>query len=56
MAEKLQRSNPEAFRNIVGRMMEAHGRGFWNPEAETLQKLQDLYALSDAEIEGVLDV
>jgi len=25
-----QMHNPEAFRNIVGRMLEAHGRGFGN--------------------------
>jgi magnesium chelatase subunit H len=28
MAEKLRQANPEAFRNIVGRMLEASGRGF----------------------------
>ena len=53
MAEKLRSSNPEAFRNIVGRMLEANGRGFWQPEEEKLQKLQQLYELSEAEIEGV---
>jgi magnesium chelatase subunit H len=29
MAEKLKKANPEAFRNIVGRILEANGRGFW---------------------------
>ena len=53
MAEKLRKSNPEAFRNIVGRMLEAHGRGFWHPSEEKLKKLRDLYDLSDREIEGV---
>lgn len=28
MAEKLCQVNPEAFHNIVGRMLEAHGREF----------------------------
>ena len=53
MAEKLRKANPEAFRNIVGRMLEAHGRGFWNPDSEKLEKLQELYSLTENEIEGV---
>lgn len=53
MAEKLRKANPEAFRNIVGRMLEAHGRGFWNPDSEKLEKLQALYSLTEDEIEGV---
>ncbi|MEG3437576.1 magnesium chelatase subunit H [Pannus brasiliensis CCIBt3594] len=53
MAAKLRKANPEAFRNIVGRMLEAHGRGFWNADEEKLQKLQELYQLTDEEIEGV---
>ncbi|WP_017318044.1 magnesium chelatase subunit H [Mastigocladopsis repens] len=53
MAEKLRKANPEAFRNIVARMLEAHGRGFWQAGEEKLQKLRELYELTDEEIEGV---
>ncbi|BAY48697.1 protoporphyrin IX magnesium chelatase [Scytonema sp. HK-05] len=53
MAEKLRKANPEAFRNIVARMLEAHGRGFWQAGDEKLQKLRELYELTDEEIEGV---
>jgi magnesium chelatase subunit H len=53
MAEKLQTANPEAFRNIIGRMLEANGRGFWSPDAEKLAQLRELYELTDREIEGV---
>jgi magnesium chelatase subunit H len=53
MANKLRESNPEAFRNIVGRMLEANGRGFWQPSEEKLQKLRELYELTDEELEGV---
>lgn len=53
MARQLREANPEAFRNIVGRMLEANGRGFWQPDAEKLQQLRDLYELTDEEIEGV---
>ncbi|GET40297.1 magnesium chelatase subunit H [Microseira wollei] len=53
MAKKLREANPEAFRNIVGRMLEAHGRGFWEADEEKLQKLRELYELTDEELEGV---
>ena len=53
MAKKLREANPEAFRNIVGRMLEAQGRGFWQPEADKLDKLRQLYELADEELEGV---
>ena len=53
MAEKLRQANPEAFRNIVGRMIEANGRGFWDADEETLEKLRNLYELTDEELEGV---
>ncbi|MCA1992108.1 MAG: cobaltochelatase subunit CobN, partial [Coleofasciculus sp. S288] len=53
MAQKLRKANPEAFRNIVGRMLEANGRGFWQPSEEKLQQLRHLYELTDEELEGV---
>ncbi|AFY56659.1 cobaltochelatase CobN subunit [Rivularia sp. PCC 7116] len=53
MAEKLRKANPEAFKNIVGRMLEAHGRGFWDASDEKLQKLRELYELTDEQLEGV---
>jgi len=56
MAEKLRHANPEAFRNIVGRMLEAHGRGFWQPDAEKLDKLRDLYEQTDEDLEGVISI
>jgi magnesium chelatase subunit H len=53
MAKKLQESNPEAFRNIVARMLEAHGRGFWSPEPDKLAQLRQLYEMTEDAIEGV---
>jgi magnesium chelatase subunit H len=53
MSERLRKANPEAFRNIVGRMLEANGRGFWHPEEDTLAQLRALYDLTDQELEGV---
>ena len=43
----------QAFNNILKRMLEAKGRGMWNADAETLERLQKLYAQSDAALEGV---
>ncbi|MDJ0679348.1 MAG: magnesium chelatase subunit H [Xenococcaceae cyanobacterium MO_167.B52] len=53
MAKKLQAANPEAFRNIVGRAIEAHGRGFWDADDEKLEKLRELYQSAEDELEGV---
>ena len=53
MADKLRKANPEAFRNILGRMLEAHGRGFWQADTDKLDKLRQLYELTDEELEGV---
>ncbi|MBF2063575.1 MAG: magnesium chelatase subunit H [Calothrix sp. C42_A2020_038] len=53
MVEKLRKANPEAFRNIVARMLEAHGRGFWNASEDKLQKLRELYELTDEQLEGI---
>ncbi|NES73925.1 MAG: protoporphyrin IX magnesium chelatase, partial [Okeania sp. SIO2D1] len=53
MAAKLREANPEAFRNIVGRMLEANGRGLWDADRDRLAKLRELYELTDEELEGV---
>jgi magnesium chelatase subunit H len=53
MAEKLRKANPEAFRNIVGRMLEANGRGFWQADEERLRELRALYDVADEELEGI---
>ncbi|HEY9697293.1 MAG TPA: magnesium chelatase subunit H [Trichocoleus sp.] len=55
MVAKLQQANPEAFRNIVGRMLEAQGRGFWSPETEKLAKLRQLYEQTDEALEGITE-
>ncbi|MEM1368785.1 MAG: magnesium chelatase subunit H [Cyanobacteria bacterium P01_H01_bin.15] len=53
MAEKLRESNPEAFRNVVGRLLEANGRGLWQAEEAKLEQLQTLYAETDDVLEGI---
>jgi magnesium chelatase subunit H len=53
MAEKLRKANPEAFKNILGRMLEASGRGLWQADGDKLEKLRQLYDLTDEQLEGV---
>eukprot|EP00850_Spirogloea_muscicola_P002275 SM000008S22364 [mRNA] locus=s8:1270267:1283112:- [translate_table: standard] len=54
MAAQLRKNNPQAFQNIVKRMLEAAGRGLWeNPDPSTLERLRNLYAEVDEELEGV---
>ena len=51
VARQLQRSNPEAFKNVVRRLLEAAGRGMWSTGDDTLEKLRELYASADDLIE-----
>lgn len=54
VAKRLKEANPEAFRNIISRMLEANGRGFWRPRESVLLKLQELYDDVDDEIESIV--
>ena len=51
MREKLREANPEAFKNVVRRMLELHGRGFWDADDERIKELQELYSELDTEVE-----
>uniref|UniRef100_A0A1D2AA30 CobN/magnesium chelatase domain-containing protein n=2 Tax=Auxenochlorella protothecoides TaxID=3075 RepID=A0A1D2AA30_AUXPR len=53
MADRLREANPEAFRNLLRRCLEAAGRGLWTPGEGVLEGLQQLDADMDAELEGV---
>lgn len=53
MARRLREANPEAFRNVVGRLLEAHSRGLWTAPADKIDRLRNLHELTDAELEGV---
>ena len=53
VAAKLQKNNPEAFKNVVRRLLEASGRGMWETDDETIEKLKNLYADADDMVEQV---
>ncbi|TVQ46323.1 MAG: magnesium chelatase subunit H [Gammaproteobacteria bacterium] len=51
MRERLTALNPKAMRNIVGRMLEANGRGLWNADPAIIDQLQEIYADLEDRIE-----
>ena len=53
MRERLRKANPQAFRNVLKRMLEAAGRGLWNAEEKVLDELRALYAETEDALEGV---
>ena len=44
MFARLQELNPYSVRSLTKRLLEAHDRGYWNPDEEILEKLRDLIA------------
>ena len=56
MQEFFRQSSPWALQSITERLLEAAQRGMWeNPDAETLERLQETFLEMDGEIEGVVD-
>lgn len=53
MRERLMKANPKAFKNIVGRMLEASGRGMWSADPDTIEKLQEIYSDLEDRLEGI---
>jgi len=53
MAQTLRRNNPDAFKNVLQRFIEASGRGLWDADEALLEKLQAMYQDLDDQIEGV---
>merc|ERR1711871_1582322 len=43
MAQTLRRNNPDAFKNVLQRFIEASGRGLWDADEALLKKLQAMY-------------
>ena len=55
MRERLATLNPQAIKNIVGRMLEAHGRGMWKADQDMISELQEIYADLEDRLEGMND-
>jgi magnesium chelatase subunit H len=54
MLERLRRLNPHSARTMVGRLLEAAGRGFWSADQAVLQRLQRAYNELEDRLEGVV--
>ncbi|HYO62917.1 MAG TPA: cobaltochelatase subunit CobN [Pyrinomonadaceae bacterium] len=53
MLERLSELNPHSARALVGRLLEAEGRGFWPAERATVEQLREVFALLEDRLEGV---
>jgi magnesium chelatase subunit H len=54
MLDRLRSLNPHSARSLVGRLLEAHGRGYWEAQESTLDKLRDISISLEDQLEGVL--
>ena len=54
MLDRLRSLNPHSARMLVGRLLEASGRGFWPAEQSVLERLQDIFARLEDKLEGVV--
>jgi magnesium chelatase subunit H len=53
MLERLRALNPHSARTLVGRLLEASGRGYWDAEQSVLDRMQAAFAGIEDELEGV---
>jgi magnesium chelatase subunit H len=54
MLERLRNLNPHSAHSLVGRLLEANGRGYWNAERDTLAQLRDIIGSLEDHMEGVV--
>jgi magnesium chelatase subunit H len=53
MLDRLRSLNPHSARTLVGRLLEASGRGFWSAEQSVVERLRDIFAALEDKLEGV---
>ena len=53
MLERLRSLNPHSARTLIGRLLEASGRGFWKAEQSVLDQLQHVLGNLEDKLEGV---
>jgi magnesium chelatase subunit H len=53
MLDRLRTLNPHSARTLVGRLLEASGRGFWRAEQSVLDRLRDAFSGLEDQLEGV---
>ncbi len=53
MLNRLRALNPHSARTLVGRLLEAAGRGFWSADQYVLERLQAAFAGLEDQLEGI---
>jgi magnesium chelatase subunit H len=53
MLERLRSLNPHSAHSLVGRLLEANGRGYWDAEPEVLDQLREIIESLEDQLEGV---
>jgi magnesium chelatase subunit H len=53
MLERLRTLNPHSARSLVGRLLEAEGRGYWQAEPDVVERLREVFSELEDKIEGV---
>jgi magnesium chelatase subunit H len=53
MLDRLRSLNPHSARTLVGRLIEASGRGFWAADQAVLDRMQAVFSGIEDELEGV---
>ncbi len=54
MLERLRTLNPHSARSLVGRLLEAHGRGYWDADSSTIDQLRAIIGTLEDQLEGLL--
>jgi magnesium chelatase subunit H len=54
MLDRLRALNPHSVRSLTQRLLEAHERGYWNPDEEILEKLREMIGDLDDRLQGVM--
>jgi magnesium chelatase subunit H len=53
MLDRLRTLNPHSAHSLVGRLLEAYSRGFWNADDEVIEQLRQIFRDLEDRIEGV---
>ena len=53
MLERLRNLNPHSAHSLVGRLLEANGRGYWDAEQGVLDQLRSIISSLEDQLEGV---
>ena len=54
MFNRLLDLNPHSVRSLTKRLLEAHDRGYWNPDEDLLEKVREILCHSDDPVESVV--